>query len=549
MNRGVGTLADACDNLCSILLGEPGIGKSKSLQADFDGLVQSWGAAGEAGALIDIGAIASLTDLRTLLLANENVRRCRDGVGILHLCLDSLDEALPIYSGLPKALMNVIQELPKERLRLVMACRAGEFPPFLYESLEGHFGSQGLSRWYMAPLMQKDVHLAASESNLDGDAFLRAVREREAQPLAARPITLELLLGEATSGSELLPDIWRLYERGCHRMLSERPDSSRFTQAQTLEPSKKMAIAGRIACVTMFGAFTTVDINPDADNCGGAIGPEDIAGGQEIATGASFPVSSSDVREVLKTGVFRASGLTFRWLHKSYGEFLAAYHLRSHAVSKNQLIGLIVSAGRVVPTLRGVTAWLTSRDEDVFRQLLQLDPEVLLFSDLSTATDQQRAELVAWLLGEAGANNPLLHEWGMFWTYRKLKHIGLTSQLEPVIKGLRSIEERFCAIQIAEACSGAGLSTLLTDLALSEGESPSLRIAAASCVADHGNEVDKVRLLPVALQVSTDDEEERLKARAGWAVWPAQCSWRLFSDSLAEGDPQTTTPLRPFSRF
>lgn len=113
MNRGVGTLADACGDLCSILLGEPGIGKSKSLQADFDPPVQSWCAAGEAGALIDIGAVASLTDLSTLLLANENVRGWRPGGGIFHLCLDSLDEALLIYSGLPKALMNVIQELPK----------------------------------------------------------------------------------------------------------------------------------------------------------------------------------------------------------------------------------------------------------------------------------------------------------------------------------------------------------------------------------------------------------------------------------------------------
>ena len=277
--------------------------------------------------------------------------------------------------------------------------------------------------------------MAATENNLEGDAFLSAVREREAQPLAARPITLDLLLNEATSGSELLPDIWRLYERGCRRMLSERPDSSRFTQAPRLEPSQKMAVAGRIACVTILGAFTTVEINPDVAKHRGAVAPEDIAGGQEIAAEVPFSVSSSEVHEVLKTGVFTASGLTFRWLHKSYSEFLAAYHLRSHAVSKNQVISLIGCAGRVAPALRGVTAWLTSKDEDVFRQVLQLDPEVLLFSDLSTATDQQRAELVDWLLREARANNPLVHEWGMFWTYRKLKHAGLNLQLEPIIEG------------------------------------------------------------------------------------------------------------------
>jgi len=549
VNRGVGTLADACDNLCSILLGEPGIGKSKSLRADFDPLVQRWRAAGEAGALIDIGAVASLTDLRTLLLANEQVRRWREEGGIFHLCLDSLDEALPIYSGLPKALMNLLKELPKEQLRPVIACRAGELPPFFLKSLEEHFGPECVSKWYMAPLRRTDVHLAATENDLDGVAFLRAVREREAQPLAATPITLELLLGEATSGSELLPNIWHLYERGCQRMLSERPDSSRFNQSNSLEPRQRMAIAGRIACVMIFGAFTTVDTNPDASMSSGAIGPEDIAGGEETAAGTSFPVSSSEVREVLKTGLFRASGLSFGWLHKSYAEFLAAYHLRSRVVLTNQLVGLIGCGGRVAPALRGVTAWLTSNNEDVFRQVLQLDPEVLLFSDLSTATDAQRAELVDWLLGEARANNPLVHEWGMFWTYRKLKHTGLTSQLEPVIKGSPSTTERFCAIEVAQACTGAGSSKLLTDLALREDQPLSLRIAAASCVADHGNEIDKARLLPLALQVPKDNEEERLKAQALSAVWPRYCDWTQIRDNLAEDDPQTTTALGRFLSF
>jgi hypothetical protein len=102
LNEGVGTLAEACAGHCSILLGEPGIGKSKSLKADFERLPPTWAAAGEEGELIDMGAVTSLTDLRTVLLENDKVQRWRDGFGILHLCIDSLDEALPGYPGLPK---------------------------------------------------------------------------------------------------------------------------------------------------------------------------------------------------------------------------------------------------------------------------------------------------------------------------------------------------------------------------------------------------------------------------------------------------------------
>jgi len=138
---------------------------------------------------------------------------------------------------------------------------------------------------------------------------------------------------------------------------------------------------------------------------------------------------------------------------------------------------------------------------------------------------------------------------GMFWAYRKLKHAGLKSQLESIIETSASASERFCAIQIAEACSGAGLSRLLADLALRESEPLFLRIAAASCVADHGVEIDKSRLLPLALQVSQTEEEERLKSQALSAVWPAHCTWTQIKDSLGADDPQTTTALGRFLGF
>jgi hypothetical protein len=54
--------------------------------------------------------------------------------------------------------------------------------------------------------------------------------------------------------------------------------------------------------------------------------------------------------------MFTASGQIFKWPHKSYGEFLAAWHLRSNAVSKKQITSIISCAGRVAPALRGVTA-------------------------------------------------------------------------------------------------------------------------------------------------------------------------------------------------
>ena len=133
----------------------------------------------------------------------------------------------------------------------------------------------------------------------------------------------------------------------------------------------------------------------------------------------------------------------------------------------------------------------------------------------------------------------------MYWTYRKLKHSGLKMQLGTIIEVSASLTQRFCAIQVAHACTGCELSGLLADLALTETEPLSLRTEAAFCVADHGAETDKARLLPLALEKSNDVDQERLKAHSLSAVWPKHCTWAQLKGSLCEAYPQTTTDPRP----
>jgi hypothetical protein len=539
-NSEVLSLEQISGEACKILLGEAGMGKSRSLRIEFDEL-RNRCSGDDTGALIDIGAVTSMTDLQGLLAKDTEVCRWAEGLGMLHLYFDSLDEALPRYPALPKALASVVQGLPKEQLRLTIACRAGEMPQYLINELKSHFGDECVSIWHIAPLRKKDIRIAAAENRLDADDFLRSIAKLEVQALAASPITLDLLLGGVTSGSALISDVWSLYERGCRKLLSEDSESSRSTLQERMDLDQKMAVAGRIACVTIFGAYSAVDINTDASTQDGIVAATEIRGGQEVANENAFAVGQLDIEDVLKSGVFTASGCQFKWSHKSYGEFLAARHLRSNAVPTNQILSLIGFGGRVAPALRGVTTWLTSRIEPIFREIVKIDPEVLLFSDLSVATDQQKAEIVNWLLKQAASNNPIIHEWGVSWTFRKLQHADLGRQLNTVIDGSAPVSARYCAIEVANACGGAGLQPLLADLALNESQPIMLRIAAASCVADHGDSVVKARLLALAIQSPSNEEDERLQVQALSAVWPQHCTWIDVKDGLGSRDSSTTT--------
>ena len=527
------------------------MGKSLSLAADVEASKRGYSEANGACMLIDLGPVCSLLDLRDKLERNPQFAEWAAGSGSIHVCFDSLDEALPAYPGLAKALVEILKELPRSRMSISVACRTGQFSPYLDDELPLLFGEESVRKWHLAPLRHKDVRLAASENRLDAERFLRAISEGGIEALAARPVTLGLLIRLAQAHSELPRDVWSLYEQGCRHLLSEHPRSSRFPLPSASLLEQKVAVAGRIGCLTIFGASSAIDayISGNARE-GNALTLASLTGGQEQAAGNKFSVNGPEIMGVLETGLFTAFGSHFRWCHKSFSEFLAAYHLRANAVPITQTVQLLTCAGRIAPALRGIGAWLAQKDDVLFREILSIDPEVLFSSDLRTASDEQKEQLIQWLIQEAENESPIIHEWWLSSSYSKLSHSRLSTQLAAVIEKSASITARQLSIVIASACREAGLKTLLTDLALQDGQPIRLRIEAASYIAAHGADCEKGRLLPLALQtVPHDEEHERLKAAAFAAVWPKHCTWAQAKDALGRADPKTTTGLGRFLAF
>jgi hypothetical protein len=527
------------------------MGKSRSLLAEVEKMKIARPETDRGSIVVDLGPVSSRGDLRDKIKGNSEVITWMAGTGTIHLCLDSLDEALPFYHGLPKELMELIKELPKERMFLSVACRTGQFPQYLEEELQLLFGEGAVNILHLAPLRCKDIHLATNQNGLEAERFVREVSDAGIEALAARPVTLEVLMELFGQQSELPKDVWSLYERGCRYLLSEHPGSSRFQLLPSVPLEKKVAVAARIGCLTIFGAYSAIDAgisnNPRERN---VLMSGDLLGGQERATGNRFDVNGPEIAGVLKTGLFTASDSLFRWCHKSFSEFLAAYHLRANNVPISQVMQLLTCAGRVAPALHGVAAWLAQKNDALFREILTIDPEALFSSDLRVASDPHKEQLVQWLLKEAENESPLINEWWLSSSYSKLSHSRLSIQLAAVIEQSASVAARHLAIIIARACREGGLQNRLTDLALHDGEPVGLRTDAASYVAALGTERDKGKLLPLALENAPgDDQHERLKAAAFAAVWPRNCTWAQVQDALGCRDPKTTTSLGRFLAF
>jgi hypothetical protein len=547
-NPKISTFASFCNAGCSVLLGEAGMGKSRCLQKEHGVLASTWEAQNENHVLMDIGDVGSVADLNLKLVQNERIQRWLSTNGVLHLSLDSLDEALARFPVLPKALLEELRKLPSERLRLAIACRVGEWPQFLESGLEELYGGDNIVVWQLTPLRQEDVSVAATENGLDADQFLATVSQRDLDPLAARPLTLELLL-RSPAGPGWSADVCLLYERGCKALVCEDPASSRSIQMPRLDANQKIAVAGRIACATLSSARATVNTAPTGGLQDGEIDLEDLCGGVEGVGGASFGVGAQDVLEVLRSSLFTGSAWQFRWSHKSFAEFLAASHLRSSTISLAQIMRLLGVSGLVAPALAGVAAWLASMREDVRLEILRIDPEVLLEADLSTSSPETRAELIRWLVRQAEAGSPFIHQWNLLWKYRKLKHDFLRQQLVPLLEGSRPNNVRSLAIQIANACGGVHVTGLLADLVVRDTEPLHLRIDAAWCVARHGTDSEKASLVPLAFRHYVGIDEQRLQAQVLSAVWPDHVTWTQVRDSLGATDYTQTSPLGRFIAY
>ena len=159
---------------------------------------------------------------------------------------------------------------------------------------------------------------------------------------------------------------------------------------------------------------------------------DDLVGGIEFVNGVGgdrIEVTAKAVREVLQTGLFSSrGGPQAGWAHQTYAEFLAAQYLVAKGVSPDRMLSFVMHPNdpdRVAPQLLETAAWLAGMIPDVFMEIAKRDPYVLLFSDVATADQTGRRQLVEQLLLGFDQRRLLDADWGVRKFYRKLAQEGI----------------------------------------------------------------------------------------------------------------------------
>ena len=392
-----------------------------------------------------------------------------------------------------------------------------------------------VSEFELCVLSRDDVDIAISESGRTG--LWDKIRVAGAESLAAKPTTLAMLISLAEN--RMLPSTRKeLYEQGLLK-LCEQTDERRdraVAESAIPSPDECLAIAERIAGRLLLTGQSMMTRLRDRDD---AIHYDRLQGGNFASAGQSrVEITKSKVRQIVEhTALFsgRTEGL-YGFAHRSFGEFLAARYLKG-MFSDAQIDAMIhvESEGvhKIVPQLNEVAAWLADMDDGFRGRILRADPTIILRSDLSSRSCDEKQQVAGTLLQavQAGQIYHLEDALGdgsggrMYGVVRQLLERLACPELAGVVRPWiidksRSEWARHLAIDIAWFAKCSELSTELTTVALDPTETTRLRHGAGYAIMEMGNDADKERFRPLLMLSEKDDPEDQLKGIALRALWP-----------------------------
>lgn len=440
-----------------VLCAEPGMGKTSELR--------KWISAHESRARIiklEGRLLHSPEHLKSELFENPEWDSWIRSDETLTVILDGLDEALVQIKNLLLLTEGWLKgKVPLDRLRLIIACRSFEWPEAQgarLRSLWKHSDEAYIHE--LCPLSITDVGEAAISRRVDRDDFLNSIFKGDYAALAAKPITLLMLLDLWEKDGVLPQSSTTLYAEAIQRMLTEHEPERAELERNRMPPEILRGLAGRVAAhmtLTGAGSFVVNDRNTPAT--------EGITRIHDFLP----PVArAGDLTRDQLTTLFKASALftpmgtnAFGFSHKSYAEFLAAEHLREKPVV--QLISLFcirdTSGTRAIsPPLAETAAWLVTMHRSFRDEVFRMEPELMLRADPACLPDAIKADLTSAILDKALKGN-LSDTDAVRKKLAGLNHPGISARLRPVINDSESNVIAFrLACEIADECGATDLS-------------------------------------------------------------------------------------------
>jgi hypothetical protein len=458
----------------------------------------------------DLGVFTTDAFLYQQVFQDPRVREWQRGAGTLVLSLDSFDEGALRIPTLGRLLAEWLGSVDRERLVLRIACRTADWPTSLGTRLAQLFPEPVTVE--LLPFRRSDVARILTARSLDADTFIREVERHGAPALAARPLTLRLLIASFQSEGIISDGGAQVYARGCAALAGESNQARRESESPQIPEKLLLESAEQLAACALFAGRTAFWTGNAASAPAGDLDLDDC-----------FRTDDERGRRagalVLHSALFSgAGGSRMRWSHTTFVDYLAARWVIRMGLTDEDVQALCLTTGaRVFGPVRQLAAWLVSIDPSRFGWLIDGDPTSFL-RNVDIPSDALRTRLVEHMLRDLSAGRTY-DDWT--WALGGLAHADLAEQLRPTMKSTHWEVVDF-AIRLARACKVAELGDALLDVVRNADAPLSVRTSAASAARDIGIPVNSLEFTPILKEGSLDEVEDgaELWAAVARMLWP-----------------------------
>lgn len=480
-----------------VLSGPPGIGKTIELKNIQDHLAQNV-VDPETIIAFHCRCIGSDTSLYRETIASPKWEKATKNNQSITLLIDGIDEGLARVPTLLDSLTHWFRDQPTDKIRLILACRVASWDELSGNELQNLWPKQHQGGLFeLCPLRRLDAELAARHYGLDHEAFIRAVYNNHLTGLAARPITLRLLLNEFKQIGYFSSSHESLFTTAVRTMCKEidQRRAKRLTRPPP-SPDQIYQTASRIAAILILCGKNTICRLENTEVQQADLMFPEILHGYEISEDQKFKVTEQTIDSALDTPLFSFRGPgKYGFDHQTYAEILTADYLRKATLPqlKKLLCRRLNDVDLIIPQLAETAAWLSISHADFREFLLTTQPEILLRADATSLNIDVKKRAISSLLDrvdkELAFDEETLRRFYPTWS-----HPDLDSQLHPYISDTkRNVVVRRMAIDIAGSAKIRSLETVLWQ-ALRAEKNESLRRKMAATLEELANDNSEEKL-------------------------------------------------------
>ena len=235
------------------------------------------------------------------------------------------------------------------------------------------------------PLSHRDIFkILLCNHDLNGpEQFIASAHEKGVDVLLKNPQSLKML-AVAVDANQWPKSRTETFELSCQKLVGEHNQEHVQANYADIDNSYLLNVAGRLCAIQLLTGYGGYSVIMDETN-------------REYINIREVPGDQKIFRHVLNTKLFESPSEDFTVpVHQQVAEFLASRYLAELKIPFTRILALITGYdGRIVPHLRGLSAWLAVHSKKDRGEIVRRDPHgTVIYGDVQSFLPEEKRRIL-----------------------------------------------------------------------------------------------------------------------------------------------------------